>query len=137
MKKVNLKKKGYRPTCSQQYLILLEFDQFLLKTISWQCIGSSFYQHIKLYKKNDLTMHWRELVARHESRKIDNPQSLVMLKFDMFTIAINVNGVVIVKMLLINLSRDYSNLQYITSEFPQLCILYLTWSNFVKVLLIV
>lgn len=52
-----------------------------------------------------------------------------MLKFDMFTIAINVNSVVIVKMLLINLSRDYSNLQYITSEFPQLCILYLTWSN--------
>lgn len=60
-----------------------------------------------------------------------------MHKFDMFTIAINVNGVVIVKMLLINLSRDYSNLQYITSEFPQLCISYLTWSNFVKVLLIV
>lgn len=60
-----------------------------------------------------------------------------MLKFDMFTIAINVNGVGVVKMLLINLSRDYSNLQYITSEFPQLCILYLTWSNFVKVLPIV
>lgn len=55
----------------------------------------------------------------------------------MFTIAINVNGVGVVKMLLINLSRDYSNLQYITSEFPQLCISYLTWSNFVKVLQIV
>lgn len=40
-----------------------------------------------------------------------------MHKFDMFTIAINVNGVGVVKMLLINLSRDYSNLQYITSEF--------------------
>lgn len=33
-----------------------------------------------------------------------------MYKFDMFIIVINVNGVVIVKMLLINLFRDYSNL---------------------------
>lgn len=46
-----------------------------------------------------------------------------MLKFDMFTIAINMNCVVILKMLLINLSRDYSNLHCITSEF----LFYLTW----------
>lgn len=27
-----------------------------------QCIFTTFYEHIKLYTKNDLTMHWRKMV---------------------------------------------------------------------------
>lgn len=44
------------------FATVLACDQFSLGTISRQCIVTPFYQHLKLYTKNDVTMHWQEMV---------------------------------------------------------------------------
>lgn len=42
--------------------VILACNQSSQGTISHQCIFTTFYEHIKLYTKNDLTMHWRKMV---------------------------------------------------------------------------
>lgn len=42
--------------------VILVCDQFSLSTISHQGIVMSFYQHKNLHTKNDITMHWWEMV---------------------------------------------------------------------------
>lgn len=51
-------------TLENPYWYWCACDQFSTSIIFSQCIVMLFYQHIKSFTKNDVTMHWQESIQR-------------------------------------------------------------------------